>query len=250
RLSDPDQVARVRASAPELKDYFRLAALGQALARERRPFRVVVVTVGSQRIDATDDRLGAEAALTTALARVIAYECPGVTTLRLDMDQSYGDPQTARLICDEVNRGSSSEDVSYRHGNRWERALVPIRGDNRQADIGGLNNGPWLITGGTGGIGAEIAATLAGLGVTRFALIGRTPLPPREEWAGRVVAAPDTDMSRRIARVRRLEKLGADVALLTADVSSLDAMRAAVNAVRDRWGPIRGGGQSAWGMGY
>jgi NAD(P)-dependent dehydrogenase (short-subunit alcohol dehydrogenase family) len=126
--------------------------------------------------------------------------------------------------------------------------------------------GAWLITGGFGAIGRTLARRLAAAPGARLALVGRTPLPPRERWpeilvsgesgggAGndtgggsgvRAAAADgpvtlDAAAAARIRLVEELEALGAEVLPLAADVADPVAVRRAVAAAGERFGGLDG----------
>lgn len=65
-------------------------------------------------------------------------------------------------------------------------------------------DGTYLITGGFGALGRQVADWLAGQGARRILLAGRTALPPRRSWA----EESDPATVRRIEAVRRLEARG------------------------------------------
>jgi NAD(P)-dependent dehydrogenase (short-subunit alcohol dehydrogenase family)/acyl carrier protein len=83
-------------------------------------------------------------------------------------------------------------------------------------------NGAYLITGGTGGIGLALASHLARTVRARLALVSRRGLPEDSET------------------VRELEAAGAEVLVLHADVADEEQMRRAVATVRERFGSLHG----------
>ena len=86
--------------------------------------------------------------------------------------------------------------------------------------------GTYLITGGFGALGRDIALWLSEHGARRIVLMGRTPLPPRKQWRN----LPPTDRAHDAVRfVQSLEAKGTVVEIATADVTDL----AAVQACRD-----------------
>ena len=96
----------------------------------------------------------------------------------------------------------------------------------------------YLITGGFGGVAQALARELVANGVRRLVLLGRTPLPPRAEW---VSCDPDSPVGRRIAAVRELERLGAAVHVLVADVADASQLAAALDGYAgESWPPIAG----------
>ncbi|MCB9656332.1 MAG: KR domain-containing protein [Sandaracinaceae bacterium] len=101
--------------------------------------------------------------------------------------------------------------------------------------------GVYLITGGLGGLGLTVSQYLARTCHARLALLGRTPLPPREQWDTWIAQhGADERSSRRMQRVLELEAAGAEVLLLTGDVTNADEVRAALAAVDQRFSALHG----------
>jgi NAD(P)-dependent dehydrogenase (short-subunit alcohol dehydrogenase family)/acyl carrier protein len=101
--------------------------------------------------------------------------------------------------------------------------------------------GVYLITGGLGGIGLELAEYLARTVQAKLVLVGRSGLPPRGEWSAWLEASQETDgISRRIRKVRALEELGAEVLVLRADVSDRRQMEEVFRGAEARFGTIHG----------
>ncbi len=90
-------------------------------------------------------------------------------------------------------------------------------------------DGTYLITGGLGVLGLELAAHLAARGARRIVLLGRTPVPPRSQWS---------NGDPRTAALRRLEAMGVAVHAAAADITDLAAVRTALE--RLDLPPIRG----------
>lgn len=75
-------------------------------------------------------------------------------------------------------------------------------------------------------------------GARRLILMGRTPVPPRQEWAA---ADPATAAGRAVALLRELEAFGAQPVLAPVDVTDEDALTGWLDAYRRRGGaPVRG----------
>src|SRR5690606_7684450 len=100
--------------------------------------------------------------------------------------------------------------------------------------------GVYLITGGLGGIGLEVAEHLARSRPVRLALLAREALPAEPDWNRIIHDEPDSRLARRIVRVTELRRLGADVMVVNADVASRTALAAALAHVRDAFGPLNG----------
>ncbi|MFI9388317.1 beta-ketoacyl synthase N-terminal-like domain-containing protein [Kutzneria sp. NPDC052558] len=73
----------------------------------------------------------------------------------------------------------------------------------------------YLVTGGLGDLGLEVAAWLVGRGARRLVLAGRTPLPPRRKWP----LVTDPAVRRQIEAVIALESLGVAVHPVALDIA-------------------------------
>jgi NAD(P)-dependent dehydrogenase (short-subunit alcohol dehydrogenase family)/acyl carrier protein len=117
------------------------------------------------------------------------------------------------------------------------RHLEPVAGPPARLRPRGV----YLVSGGLGAIGYALAEELARSVQARLILTGRSALPPSTEWdtwiATHGTGHPD---SQRIARVRALEDLGAEVLVVSADVADADAMTRALAQARSRFGHIDG----------
>ncbi|HAG81131.1 MAG TPA: hypothetical protein DCL61_08130, partial [Cyanobacteria bacterium UBA12227] len=101
--------------------------------------------------------------------------------------------------------------------------------------------GVYLITGGLGAIGLTLASHLAKTVRAKLVLTGRSPFPTREDWSKWLrLRGEDDDISRKIRKVQQIEALGAEVLIVSADVSNLEQMRRAIAQVRERFGQLNG----------
>ena len=91
-----------------------------------------------------------------------------------------------------------------------------------------------LITGGLGGIGLASAEHLAREFGARLVLMSRSALPPRESWTDlRKRLGESHPLSERLAVLERLDHMGAEYLVVRADVTDIEEVRAAVQAVVD-----------------
>jgi 6-methylsalicylic acid synthase len=95
-------------------------------------------------------------------------------------------------------------------------------------------DGTYLITGGLGDLGLEVAAWLVGRGARRLVLAGRTPLPPRRDWPH----VTDPAVRRQLDAIVALESFGVAIRPVALDIA--DAARAAKALDALQLPPIRG----------
>jgi myxalamid-type polyketide synthase MxaE and MxaD len=137
----------------------------------------------------------------------------------------------------DIADDASIDDVALRGDSRLVARLVrDIVPAAPPPTIG--TDATYLVTGGFGALGGQVAQWLVDNGARRIILLGRTELPPRDAWSG---LDPDTPEGRRVDAVRRLERAGAAVHVASLDVGDADAVRRYLDGFRaEGWPPIRG----------
>jgi len=183
-------------------------------------------------------------ALLTGPVRVIPREMPHVRTRHVDLcfEGKTEVDEAVEVILSELGGAADDRIVAHRGGERWVRRYDPARIEKAAASPQPLRQrGVYLITGGLGGIGLEVAEHFARTGRARLALIGRSQMPPHSEWDAWVSRYGESDRtSQRIRKLRAIEALGAEVLTLAADVTDRAQMAEAIATVRDRFGSIHG----------
>jgi len=101
--------------------------------------------------------------------------------------------------------------------------------------------GVYLITGGLGGIGLVIAEYLARTVKAKLILSGRSEFPSRSQWEQWLATHEQHDqVSEKIRGVKALEALGAEVLVVSADVTNIEQMQAVVERAHEKFGQIHG----------
>lgn len=169
-------------------------------------------------------------------ARVLPQELTNLSITHVDVD----DGRTASVhIVDEFLSGATESEVAYRNGRRYLRTYQNDPVEEVRPPDGLPSNPVVLVTGGLGYMGLTLAeAMYDGLGA-KLVLLGRSALPPAEEWA-----AASADGTRGGAERELLRRLGVmhaqrdDVLVLRADVSDGAEVRAAVDEAIARFGAV------------
>jgi acyl transferase domain-containing protein len=229
------------------RGFASLLALAQALSEENiaTPVRLAVVT--NDAFDVTGSETVAPGkAIALGLCRVIPQEYPTVSCNWIDFTWngssilSLPDPVVDRVVRDGA--GSADAVVAYRAGRRWvlkyeelPLGTVPAVPPRLRA------RGVYLITGGLGDMGLNIARYLATAVQARVVLTGRTPVPEPGAWDDYLARNGAHDpIGQRILRLKELRTAGGEVLVVKADVASRDEMRAAFAAAEQAFGPVNG----------
>ena len=187
---------------------------------------------------------------------VAAREMPGLAIRLIDVEAptlakhlplfSFGKKASRsdavhELLWADLMSSPASEVVAYRGAKRWTRSHAPFKLDQFEAGLDLLKiAGTYLFTGGLGGISNVLCRQLATQLKANLVLIGRTALPPRSEWTAHQRQTRHGATVRSIEAILDLEARGAQVLYVSADVTNLDSVTAALDAARDRFGRIDG----------
>ncbi|HXB53930.1 MAG TPA: amino acid adenylation domain-containing protein [Vicinamibacteria bacterium] len=224
---------------------FSLVSFAQALGLQGVEQRVQFSVLTSQMQEVSGEGLAhPEKATVLGPCLVIPQEYPGLRCRSIDIVvPSSGSWSSEELdaILAECGEGTEDAVVALRGIDRWVRSFEPVRLERRREGVPARlrARGVYLITGGLGGIGLELAEYLARSVKARLVLLGRSGLPPRAEWDG-WLSHGDGGTRRRIERVRTLEALGAEVLILQADVSHRAEMEEALRRTEERFGCLNG----------
>ena len=218
-------------AASDLLDAVR--SLGRSA--NRRSARLWLVTAGAQPIG--DGMLDPLAAMLWGLGRVAAAEHPDIFAGLVDLQGSRAPADAAAWLRREVLAGGGENQVAYRDGQRHvARLKAAPRPTGRPGSLSPA--GSYLITGGLGDLGLQVAGRLVEMGARRLILLGRSAVPPRRRWRR---VKQDDPLYARLDAVRELERRGACVHLAQVDVGdrrALDAFRA--DFENEGYPPIRG----------
>jgi acyl transferase domain-containing protein/acyl-CoA synthetase (AMP-forming)/AMP-acid ligase II/acyl carrier protein/NAD(P)-dependent dehydrogenase (short-subunit alcohol dehydrogenase family) len=174
-----------------------------------------------------------------SLARTVAVEENRVWGGIVDVEPGASAEENARSIFAALIEDDEEDQIAWRKGNRHVARLAPIEQELPRAnELLVRPDGTYLITGGLGDLGLQVARWLVRKGARRLILLGRTGLPPRDRWR----EVNDNGAERRVLdQVLELESLGASVHLAQVDVSSEAELSSYLdNFRREAWPEIKG----------
>ena len=229
------------------RGFYSLLFLAQALGRQdtTEPCQIWIVT-NDMHVVTGHERVCPEKATVLGPCRVIPLEYPTLLCRSIDLslpDVETNPAQCADHVLAEVAVAAETVDpvIAYRGQRRWVPQVEQVQLESTNGHTRLREGGVYLITGGLGGMGLQLAQNLARNVRAKLILVGRSALPPRDSWEA-WLADPERDprLAERIRAVRELEAAGAEVVVACADVADLEQMRSVVQDARRRFGAIHG----------
>lgn len=227
--------------------FYSLMYIAQAVGKypAGNPIRIEVITNGMEKVESRDIIYPVMAALKGPL-KVIPQEYPGVSCRCIDIgtactDCSWREDAAEQIIAELLSK-PQNEIVAYRGAERWVQSYETAKiGESTGIPQNLREKGVYLITGGLGGVGLELAGYLAERVKARLILIGRSVFPEREEW-GQWILGHDVqdETSLKINKIKEIEELGGKVSVLSADVSNAEEMKACVDFAVKTYGDLNG----------
>ncbi len=224
--------------------FWSLIYLAQTLGQEDISNGIQIVVISNYLHQVTgNEELFPEKATILGSCKVIPQEYPDIKCRLIDVVLS--DLETKHFVNQliaELTAESDESIIAYRGNYRWVQVFEPIAlktPTNIKTQL--RQKGVYLITGGTGGIGLELGKYLAQTLKAKLILIGRSRLPAKEYW-NEWLATHDTSdaTSHKIQKLQELETLGAEVLILSADVTNYEQMQWVVAQSLENFGEING----------
>jgi acyl transferase domain-containing protein/acyl carrier protein len=206
-------------------------------SRIQGTLEIVLISEYVNRVTEEEERLCPGNAPLFGLGKVVGREYPDITCRAIDIDDSV----TCQDILFELGIRRKCYQVSFRKGRKYIEAMEVL--DIEQQDkkeVTFKEQGIYMITGGMGKLGLEMAEHLASKGHVKLALVGRTVIPARDAWEAILQRGEDEQVCAKIKRLQMIESTGAEVTWYGADVASLEQMAGIVRELREKYGRING----------
>ncbi|NEQ66581.1 MAG: SDR family NAD(P)-dependent oxidoreductase, partial [Symploca sp. SIO2D2] len=183
-----------------------------------------LVTQGTQSIFDEAEVVQPQHGSLWGLGRVIPLEHPELSCFRIDLDPKSPVSEAIPSLVDELLSNNYEDQIAIRQGVRYVARLVRQQQhklSSQQLSI--QSEACYLITGGLGALGLQVAQWLVAKGAQHLVLIGRST--PSE-------TARET--------IEKLEAAGGQVSVLSGDISEEEAAVKIINQIQDSLPPLKG----------
>lgn len=217
---------------------YSLAFLTRALVGIKASKEIELVLVSDYVSEVTKDEetIKPHNASLFALGRVVASEYNSLSCRSIDIDSLT----PVDRIIEEINHDCEIYRIAYRNGKRYVEELKEYNlKETLPLEVEIKGSGVYLITGGMGGIGLEVAKYLAGSKVN-LALVNRSSLPERSKWDEILERDENKALCAKLKTIIEIEQKGSNVICCSANVASEAEMRTLVDGLRAEFGRING----------
>lgn len=211
--------------------------LVQALAHKQianQPVSLFVVSSYVQPVSPNDE-ISYEKAPLLGLLKTIPREMPWLRCRHIDLSTDSLEANVA-CVLQEIQTVCNHGESAYRDKQRWVACLKKV--DFSQVKLSNLpfkRRGMYILSGGFGGIGVEIARYLLEHYEVRLLVMGRTSLPDKRVWEAVLDAGAENAISQRIRALSDLEHCGGDIVYQAVDICEMGDVQQAVGRAMNDW---------------
>jgi acyl transferase domain-containing protein/acyl carrier protein len=257
---EPLELTMEKVNRDKVLGYYSLLRMARAIGKMNYNDKFEIIVTANNMYDVIgdgDEAISPGKALLLGPIMTIAREYPNISCRCVDIalpkpgrdkgSKTYAKnwekliDQMFTEILTDTPADVSDEVIAYRNHIRWVRTYEPIPLAKPEKNVRLKEKGVYLITGGLGGIGYEIANYIAKNLKGKLVVTGRSSLPPRRKWEEWLNSHENNNpISEKIKKVLELEKAGAEVMPVQTNVADYEKMKDIVPRVLERFGRING----------
>ncbi|BBC27201.1 AMP-binding protein [Pseudanabaena sp. ABRG5-3] len=224
---------------------FLVQALAQAPVQEtnQAPIKLRVVSSHAQAVIDNEAIAYAKPPL-LGITKAIPAEIPWLNCQHIDLSHSRDSLSNhTAFILQEFSTLSKEAEISYRDGQRFVSRLARVDfSQSPKQEVPFKHGGTYLLTGGLGGIGLEIAKYLLREYQARLLIVGRTPLPSRSSWAEHLQQS--NPIADKILAYQSLEQIEhqsnihsniSNIIYQAVNITDLDALKSTIAQAQAQW---------------
>jgi acyl transferase domain-containing protein len=195
------------------------------------------VTRGAQRVGEGASPVGVSQTPLWGLTRSFALEHPDLWGGIIDLDPIPSLDENSQLY-EVINSRDREDQVAIRAGLRYLARLQPLQSPQQDTkELSLVSEASYLLTGGTGELGLKISKRLVERGARHLILVSRSQFPAQVDWDQ---IGKDHPQYEKVKAFLDMESQGAQIHLVSADVSELEEIKVITERQWTDWPEIRG----------
>jgi len=180
-----------------------------------------------------EDNIAAEKSPALGLIKTVPQEMPWINCRHIDLALEEPEVNADHLL-KESRTTSNDREIAYRNGARWVSRLERFEpGTQQLQELPFKQGGMYVLSGGLGGIGVEIARYLLTNYKARLLLVGRAALPDLGTSSTNLEG--ESSISERIKTLKSMKELGGEVRYEAVDICDFDKLKSVVEATESNW---------------
>jgi hybrid polyketide synthase/nonribosomal peptide synthetase FtdB len=221
---------------------YSILQIARAIGELENYTKLWIVTRGAQAVGENVGDICAAASPVWGIGRVLGQqELVGNWGGLIDLESAGGPErlkEDALSVLNEIISGDKEDLIAFRGEKRYVPRLNYAANLTKPLPTRFRSDGCYLITGAFGALGQLVARMMVKHGARRLILMGRSRIPSRDEWN---TVQPGSADAEKIAFIKELESLGADVILASVDITSeLQVAKYFEDFKKRGYPPIRG----------
>lgn len=192
----------------------------------RQPVELLLISDYAYQVSGLEETLRPHNAAFFGMGKVVGKEYTKIRVRCMDTDRYF---RTEDALA-EINTEKEVEHIAYRKGQRFVQQLQKINLQVWEEKPSRVKpNGVYVITGGLGGIGLEIAKFLSSQANVHLQLIGRSP-----------ATSQHGNTANKAKVIEEIRASGSTLDYYQANVAELKEMEAVISDIKTRYGCIDG----------
>ena len=244
-LCDTTELSLENVTASLNNNFYNILHLQQGIISNNITENVRIVSLINDGFDIIGSgHIKPEKTLAIGPMKVLFKEYLGISTLLINITSTTPNviSNLAIQIIKEVCTETDENIISYTGLNRWTQTFEQIKIPNDTHYKLIKDNGVYIITGGSGGIGRVLTKLIAkGVKGATIVWTGRKVFPDRRDW-NKLIENKETDtvLKEKIRTIQEVENLGSKVEYYDVEVLDFDKMQQTFDDVEKKFGAING----------
>ncbi|NES18401.1 MAG: AMP-binding protein [Symploca sp. SIO3E6] len=203
----------------------------EAVQGTQHQVQLLFVSSYTQLVQPTDN-IAYEKATVLGLLKTIPQEMPWLSCTHIDLRVAEVEGN-GNYIWQELCSITNEPEIVYRDGKRLVSGLKSVNlASEPQQGLPFKRGGIYLLSGGLGGVGKEVAKYLLEHYQAKLILVGRTPLPEKSTWKN--ILQKRNEVAEKIQTYQQLQQLGT-VRYQASDICNLSQLQQVVAEALSEW---------------